>query len=336
MTPTTDWESFAAGHRLISVFDTEVCDNNLGNAIIMDGVWRHLRGLFPDAFFMRLPYLDSIGREAQTYLRQSHHVFFGGTNALSSDMDTYRQWGVDRCNMDAVRDVVLMGVGWWQYQPPPTPATADLLRRTLSTHWLHAVRDSHTADMLRGIGIDNVLVTGCPSLWSFTDEDAALIPTAPADLCVTTLTSYAPDAARDRILMETLISRYRQVLLWVQGSDDLAYARSLGLAGRVGIIRPSLADYDAVLTSEEPLDYVGLRLHAGIRALCRRRRGLIIGIDNRAVEMGRDLGLPVLERSRIDRLPEWLDHAPPCRIRVPQGAIDRWKAQFQNLAPSAS
>ncbi len=69
--------------QLVSVFDTSICDNNLGNQIIMEAVNTQLHELFPQAFFLRLPYLDSIGAESIRYIGESQHVFFGGTNALS-------------------------------------------------------------------------------------------------------------------------------------------------------------------------------------------------------------------------------------------------------------
>jgi hypothetical protein len=42
------------------------------------------------------------------------------------------------------------------------------------------------------------------------------------------------------------------------------------------------------------VDFVGARLHGGIRALQRGRRTLTIALDNRAREIAGDTGMPVV------------------------------------------
>ena len=49
----------------------------------------------------------------------------------------------------------------------------------------------------------------------------------------------------------------------------------------------------------ENIDYVGTRLHAGIRALQHKKRTIIIGIDNRAIEKAKDFNLTVIDRKNI-------------------------------------
>ena len=52
---------------------------------------------------------------------------------------------------------------------------------------------------------------------------------------------------------------------------------------------PTLEAFDNLLESEIDLDYIGTRLHAGIRAIQKKRRSIIIGVDNRALEMQKTL-----------------------------------------------
>lgn len=316
------FDAFGDGIDLVSVFDTTVCDDNLGNHIIMEAVDRHLRGLFPSAFFIRLPYLDSLGAEAINYARRSRRVFLGGTNALSSEMETYRQWGLDAQIAARLRDVVLMGVGWWQYQGEVSAYTRDILTSVLHPSAPHSVRDTYTGDKLRAIGFDNVIMTGCPSLWDVDEAVCAAIPRHKADNVLLTLTYYSQHPS-DAHLVEVLRRHYRRIFLWVQGPEDYAYARRLG--GGFEVIAPSLAALDQVLEAPLDLDVVGTRLHAGIRALGRRRRTVIVGVDNRALEMGRDLGLPVLPRDRLDALETMIRTPADTRVRVPAAAIAEWK-----------
>uniref|UniRef100_I2Q7L6 Polysaccharide pyruvyl transferase domain-containing protein n=1 Tax=Desulfovibrio sp. U5L TaxID=596152 RepID=I2Q7L6_9BACT len=316
----------------ISLFDTTIADNNLGNSIIMEAVDRYLDALFPEAFRIRLPYLDSIGQVSGGYIRQSDHVFFGGTNALSSDMSLYRQWGVDTGNLDAVRDVVLMGVGWWQYQPDPTQETAAILRRVLHSRAWHAVRDSYTASKLQSAGIENVLVTGCPTLWGLTPERCSAIPRNKAPAVLAALTDYNRRPDLDKPLMEMLSHHYERVFVWEQGPGDCDYARML--CPRAETVPPRLDALDALLASPLKLDYVGTRLHAGIRAMQFGRRSIILGIDNRALEKAQDFNLPVVPREDLNRLEVTINGPLETRLRLPWKAIRTWLGQFPEARPT--
>ena len=74
---------------------------------------------------------------------------------------------------------------------------------------------------------------------------------------------------------------------------------------------------------------MGTRLHAGIRALQKKRKAIIIGIDNRAREMRNDIGVNVLERQRIDLLEEKVHEEMSVKLYLDTDAIHRWKAQFK-------
>ena len=65
---------------------------------------------------------------------------------------------------------------------------------------------------------------------------------------------------------------------------------------RIQILSQSLEGYDNLLKSKEELDYIGTRLHAGIRALQFKRKSIIVGIDNRSNEISKDINLPIIIR----------------------------------------
>lgn len=324
MTPrlAIPWTEFKAGWRQIGVFDTTVADDNLGNAIIMEGVWRHLKEMFPGAFFLSLPYLDSIGPETLGHAGRCHRLFLGGTNALSSRMEEYRQWGIDSFNAPHLKGVVLMGVGWWQYQDGISDYTRALLKMVLHPALPHSVRDGYTAAKLAEAGFPNVIVTGCPSLWDIGESTLSGIPAHKGEDVLLTLTYYARHPS-DKFLVETLRGLYRRVYLWIQGPGDLDHAESLG--GGFEVVPPGLDALDALLESDIPLDYVGTRLHAGIRALSKGRRSLILGVDNRAAEMAASFDLPVLPRSRIEELAQVISTPFRTGLRVPRQEIAKWK-----------
>src|SRR5688572_2115439 len=143
----------------ISVFDTTISDYNLGNQIIMESVYKHLYEIFPDDFFFKLPYME-ITNHTVSYIKRSDYVFFGGTNSLSGQMERYKQWDLNLRKSFIIKDVVLMGIGWWQYQHKTSWYTRVLLKNVLSEKFFHSARESHTQGKLREIGIENVINTG--------------------------------------------------------------------------------------------------------------------------------------------------------------------------------
>lgn len=315
--------------QLVSVFDTTITDNNLGNEIIMDAVYGILRDIFPFCFFIKVPYLESIGPQGLKYLASSDYIFFGGTNSLSSDMKQYRQWGVDESNIDLLKNVVMMGIGWWQYQGKPTSYTRTLLGKVLHKECIHSARDSYTAQMMWDAGIENVVVTGCPTLWKIDNIHCATIPIEKSDEVLLTVTNYCQNPNLDSRFVSLLEKHYAKLHCWIQGPEDYEYARKLN--PDINFIPPSIKSLDSFLSSSKSLDYVGTRLHAGIRALQHRRRSIIIGVDNRALEMAKDFNLPVVNREEINAIEERITGSWSTDIKLPHDEIKKWSNQFSNL-----
>lgn len=316
--------------KKISVFDTTISDYNLGNQIIMESVYQHLGELFPDDFFFKVPYME-IKRHTIGYLDRSDLIFFGGTNSLSSQMQKYKQWDLNIIKSFFIKDVILMGIGWWQYQKKANWYTQFILNKVLSKHFIHSVRDSHTLQMLGEIGITNVLNTGCPTLWKLSPEHCTSIPQAKADEVIITLTDYNKNTTRDQYILDTAHKNYKKVYYWIQGEGDLDYIRNLKGHETITLINPNLESYDNLLRTR-PVDYVGTRLHAGIRALQYARRTIIIGIDNRAIEMQRDFNLPIVNQNVIKNLDAMLNGTMKTDIQLPSSNIAQWKNQFKNEA----
>ncbi|HPU15563.1 MAG TPA: hypothetical protein PK808_05735 [Polymorphobacter sp.] len=152
------------------------------------------------------------------------------------------------------------------------------------------------------------------------------MPRARADEVVTTLNTYIPDRADDGRLIETLRSRYKVIHAWVQTAEDHDWLRSFG--DDIRILEPSLGAYDRLLREAPSLDYVGNRLHGGIRALQHGRRAIIVEIDNRAQEMGRDFNLPTVARDDFARLEAMIDGDLAIAVTPPVEAIARWKSSL--------
>lgn len=315
------------GLRRVVLLDTSVASTNLGDQIIMQAVRKELAGVLSDALVFSVASHDTMGAKGRGLVRQADLTLSGGTNLLSSRMWMRSVWRLTPLDALANLNVTLMGAGWYQFQNAPDPYTRWLLKSVLGKRFMHSVRDGHTLGMLASIGITNVINTGCPTLWGLDAAACARVPREKGESVVTTINTYIPDREADRRMIEILRSRYKTIYAWVQTAGDHAYLRSLG--EDIVILDPSLAAYDALLASDQSLDYVGNRLHGGIRALQHGRRTVIVEIDNRAKEIGRDFKLPTLERDDFAGLEKMIDEPFAVSIALPTEAIDRWRDQFK-------
>ena len=311
--------------RSVALLDTGVASNNLGDEIIMDAVRKILRKRLSDAYLYTVSTHDGIGRTGRKIVAGCDFGIVGGTNILSSNLIRGATWRISPLDLGHLKEIVLMGVGWRDYHPQVNAYARYLYERILSRRYSHSYRDQHTTGMaaqLKRRGAN----TACPTMWDFDAAHCASIPVTKARNVVTALTYYRPNPTSDRALLDLLRERYEKVFFWIQQAEDLAYFKSLG-DYRFEILPPNVPALTALLDRED-VDSVGSRLHGGIHALQRGRRTLILAVDNRATEIGRDTGLPVVDRSALHQVADWIGKPTPTKIDLPDAAIAAWIGQF--------
>lgn len=318
----------------ICLFDPSIENNdyspssNLGDLIIQEAVNRELLSIFNKCDIKRI--------STQTYLKQEqirtfHNcslIFVGGTNLLSSKMNEYRQWKISLFNSFRISNAILLGVGWWQYQENPNLYTKTILRCALSNKILHSVRDNYTKLKLESIGIKNVLNTGCPTMWLLAELKPYEIPSSKAENVLLMLTDYYQDIDLDKKLIEVLVRQYKTVFAWPQGRNDIEYIRNFNLP--VVILEHSLESLDNFIKSGIQFDYIGTRLHGGIRCLLARKRSLILEVDNRAKEIAIDTGITKAQRDNFDYIKQWIEKPLITKINLDINLINKWKSQFND------
>ena len=321
---------------MIFLFDPGVSSTNLGDLIISEGVRREIAHLFPHDRLVVASTHTYLSAEVRKVAVRSRQVLVGGSNLLSPEMLRYRSWKLGPMDVLALRNQVLLGTGWGKYMDKPDALSRRVLRAVLSDTAVHAVRSDYTRLQLANLGIHNVVNTGCPTLWTLTPSFCAEIPATKAAAAVFTLTDYDSEPDLDRVLVETVCAAYDEVYFWPQGVRDREYLESLDLdLSRVGRVDPSLQAYDDLLAAGG-CDYVGTRLHGGIRALQHGLRTIIVSIDNRAVEMARDFCLQVVHRQDLrQRLAREIENPQPCQVRIDAEAIETFRNQFRRTDASA-
>ena len=312
----------------VVLLDTFMGSENSGDHIIMSACQKVASDTFGHESLLHIP--------THYYVEESEHLannikVLCGTNILYSDMSKQQQWALPR-DLHSYQNVCLLGVGLNDIgiECRVSPYSKLLYKALLSRELLHSVRDEKTKRFLNGLGFDNVVNTACPTMWALTPQLQDEIPREKADTVITSITDYCFDPVRDKVMLGLLKREYRHVIVWVQGSHDLDWClEKIVDTNDFELIGPDVSELDSVLVPGE-VDYVGTRLHAGIRALSHRVRTLIVAVDNRARQIALDTGLPTVERDDLlaDGILRWIAAPYRCEIRLPLEAIARWKTQF--------
>ena len=309
------------------LLDTAIESDNCGDQIIMDCCQKQLTGIIELTGIKHIPTHRNATREEQEELKNSAYKILCGTNILSGHMRNYGLWKMES-DISPYKNTILMGVGFDSECVDYDFYTKKFFEVVLSKNKIHSVRDSFSCKRLQAMGVRNVINTGCPTMWGLTPEVCNNIPVTKGKNVVCTITDYCRDSEMDKKMIEILLKTYQVVYFWVQGQADLQYLRELELEDKVNIIPSSLEAYDEVL-KQSNLDYVGTRLHAGIRALSSGHRSLVIAIDNRARCIARDTGLKIVERSAISmELNNIIQTDFKTELILPWDNITKWKKQF--------
>lgn len=316
----------------IVLFDTSFSSDNLGDSIIMENVDRTIREAFPESFIYRIATHGNIGEKNKAWLGKASLSVVGGTNILCQLSNKRALWSLSNQDVKLLNNkIVLLGAGWNRYSLKLTRKSAKWWNKILSNDYLHSVRDNFTKDALASYGIKNVINTGCPTLWHL-PQDENFYRKDKADSVLFTLTSHKPNYNRDGNLVKTCIQLYSNIYFWPQDIRDAQYLASILSqleipSERIQHIDPNLKAYDLFLSSTET-DYLGTRLHGGIHAMKYGHRVIIIGIDNRAVEMQRANHLNVYNIQGNDELSRLCKSTINTALQIDYEAINKWKEQF--------
>lgn len=315
----------------IVVFNTAISTDNMGDYIIMHYCNKVLNEVMNNADFIDISTHIVPSKEQGKKVKRSKYKFVCGTNLLTSHIEEWWNWRLPEGYKGKVdyRNVILFGVGWGTYQDKCSDYSKLIYTLLLNPCVLHSVRDQYTEKKFKEIGINNVINTGCPTMWNLTPQFCSTIPKKKARNVITTITDYRRDKVQDTLMFEILQRCYQNIYIWIQGKKDEEYIESLHLPKKVILIPRNLEAYERILKHGD-IDYVGTRLHAGIYALNYRIRSIIIAVDNRAIEIAKDTNLPIVLRKDIQKnLEDFIKSSFPTNVRINLENINLFKSQFK-------
>lgn len=322
--------------KKILLLNTAIFSGNKGDEIIMDAVNNYFYESFASAFVVdgitHLPistFQNSINKRSWSskVINESDYIFVCGTNLISRGFNMLRgnSWRVDMFATGNLKNCILLGCGL-SGKVQNKFYTRFLYQKILSNKYIHSVRDSATQAFLENMGIKS-LNTGCPTTWTLTPEHCHQIPTQKADSVLFTLTDYAQDIKHDKLLIEILLDNYKEVQFWIQGYYDYDYLMSFNNAKYIKLINPNLKAFEKALQNDN-IEYIGTRLHAGIKSIQMKKRSIILSVDNRAKDIHSDIHLNCLPRTDVFRLPELIHTNIPTDLKVNFAIIQEWLDQF--------
>lgn len=309
--------------RNVTLLDTSIGSANLGDSIIVEAVLAE----FPElASATRLGTHNFWGLKNLRAAKRSQISLLTGTNALSSFVYPPTPWRLGPLEVfSLIKKVVIVGAGWRKYEQEISAFQQGVYRAILHPDLPISVRDCYSDLKFKRSGMDSIY-TGCPTMWSLGPATSAL---SDEEDVVLTLTDYSRHPETDQFLLDNLALRFKRVHFWPQGFGDEEYLKSLSVPSNLRILPRSLLSLNESLLRAS---YVGTRLHAGVRAAQLQVPSLVIGIDNRAVEIGRDTNFPVLDRSKVfENLHSAIDSLSQKReIVMPHDSISNFKKIVTN------
>ncbi len=274
----------------VIIYNTAIESDNLGDEIIVKALKDYLQSIGKNCSYHEVATHTVPSKEEIFRLKSARIVIVCGTNFLWPQMEFVSNWRFTE-DMIEIPRILLVGVGWAGYNMI-TPYTRLFLKKILNNGFIHSVRDEYTKTQLERIGIINVLNTNCITMWNLQDKVHS-IPSKKADTVIFSLTSHRKLLEYDCLMISILRKNYDKLIFWPQGNHDLEYLKGIDDLHEVEIIPRSLEAFENYLISGD-VDYIGTRLHGGIFALNHSVRTIIIGIDNRAIEIAKDTGIPVV------------------------------------------
>lgn len=295
---------------------------------------RELTALFPDATIERFgthnkPSIANLARIVRSDL-----VIVGGSNLLCENFRLFKQWRLDFWQAVLVRRAIFFGVGSWQYGERAEKSAVRFFRAALSKSGPHSVRDQYTKTRLAAMGFANAINTHCPTMWPLIGKDAGFYQSRQRAV-LTTLTDYNR-SPKDDDNLRTLLEHYDTVYFWPQGVGDLGYLRTLDCFRNHGnkfvILDRSIESLNDRLDAGS-IDYLGTRLHCGIKCLTKGVRSMILAVDNRATELSHDTGLPIANREdAVSSITKWIENDAKPSIQIDRENVQRWREAILQFA----
>lgn len=290
----------------IAFINPAVSTENVGDLFIVDSLKRILDFNAEQSFDVdpRKPIsrdiIDQINREADA-------AVICGTNLWYERMPRPGRWMLTLDDLRAIKvPIVPWGIGTTRHSDHDNDFEPDTLAQIQTIHASCAIgsaRDVRTAEVLQRAGIQNVSMTGCPTLFGSLAPTWSLRRKPTARKVVVTVRKGA--AKNVRRLLKELTRRGLEPVIAAQQEPDNFLASPL-----LRKSWPTLYQYDIrpyLELVEEAIGAIGWRLHGNMIHLARGNPAILFSNCSRGESFCETFSLPVMPS--------------PDRIELPEGKI---------------
>jgi polysaccharide pyruvyl transferase WcaK-like protein len=321
-------------NKIISILSPALTLTNLGDKVIHMYCNQILeeRIKYDFRFESSTKYINQVTRKN---IKNSRFTIIYGSNLLDHKFHLFgtNQFSLRPFDYFTLENIIFMGVGFRIYSKRTTTLVKLMYRNLFrNPKYIHSVRDSYTQKKLNEIGINNVIMTSCPTLWNLPE---IINNKFKFEKVLVTLTDYNKDIYYDSLMLKQIFEIYREVYFLPCSAKDLEYFNILlndidTKNINITILKSSLNVLDNVIKNHN-IDYIGTRLHIGIYCLNKDVPTRIISIDNRAFEIHKDTNIPIIKRQDILNLKKIILCDLNIKINLPKKSIQTWLEQFTNI-----
>ena len=311
----------------IGLIVPDVCTFNIGDLIISKNIEKIIHDIFPNHFQIKIPMYNCTDKKIKEIIRKSEYIFLCGTGILTNQL---YHWPV-KIN-DYNKNVILMGLGWNSYENKSMrKKQKKKYNSILSNKFIHSLRDSYTENKIKQELNISTINTTCPSLWNLNIDN---IERKKSKNVLFSLHYSKGNSKYSIKMLEMLGKNYEKIYFYAQSPYDYDLLEKVikksKLLKAVNIIKPNIISLNQFIKNKN-FDYIGQRLHGGVHCLNNGKRAFIFGVDNRAIEIHKDINLPVYNFNDfgIEKIENDINSIFESEINLPIKNINAWLDQFK-------
>ena len=317
----------------LHLINTEFASDNIGDQVIMGGIKKNfLEEIISNHEYSEHANHDGLGSETKKIIKDKNPILLLGSNAIPARRIPFVTRNIVNIPTNHIgyfnKNIVSIGCGLERYPDKNNPFLYSFIDKIFNKKAPHSVRDEATRLYLLENGFKNVFNTSCPSIWGV-DPEKEYRPSF--DSCVISINGYKKSSSDIKALRE-ITTLFNNVYFFPQHKADLDYFKELAAADTslesILIISRNLQQLLKLMREKSPI-HIGNRLHCGLFFIANDLYSFSVNIDNRAMEISKDLNIPSINRDNLftDSLHDKLTNF---KVNLPKETIQTFKEEFNS------
>jgi polysaccharide pyruvyl transferase WcaK-like protein len=290
--------------RSIAFLNPSLSTHNVGDLFIEDSVKRIVQ--YDPERSIHIDPRKPVTQESIDRMNECDAAVIVGTNLWYREIYKEGQWMLSRKELARIRiPIIPFGVGTTRHRQEDNGFTAesrDILKAIHDSCNSSSVRDLRTLEALTEAGMNNVALTGCPTLFRSLKPEWTLAQNKPGKKIVVTVRK--GQKGNVRCLLRLLKTRGWEVLIAGQQDKDVYFSRTIPFIQKA---TQTLYQYDLqpyLNCTKEYYGAIGWRLHGNMLHLAHGNPAVFFANCSRAESFCQTFQLPCVPAEDHEKLPE--------------------------------